>query len=381
MSAATTTSAPSAVGSGRALPVRTTLLDDANDVGLAEVMLPTEGRGPLVRVLYGGICGTDLHLLAGHDAKSRPISLGHEFVGEVIELPTTPHTMDGGAVAVGDRILVEPGFSCGRCDYCIRHGALDNLCTARRCHGLEVLDGSTDPVLGGFSDHVRLAPGVSVQRIPESISTRRATLAEPLSVAIRAAERALVAPRPDINLGPGLGAEVAVVGLGPIGLLVALVLQRLGASVLGIERHPDRRALAAEVGIATVAGEHAVDAVDERTAGRGADVVVECGGESSAFLLSFDLVRRGGRIVELGHFFPIGTVDFDPQVVCANDLEVVGTALGPGVAYPKAAWLLTDERTAWDALITDEFALDDVKDAFALAGERKAGKVIVGPGR
>jgi L-iditol 2-dehydrogenase len=364
--------------------VRTTLLDDSNRLRLETVELPDDSsEGALVRVLYGGICGTDLHLAAGHDTRPRPLSLGHEFVGEIVELPSAPRTIDGRLVAVGDRVVVEPGYSCGDCDYCRRHGALMNLCLARRCHGLESLDGDV-PLLGGLSEYVRLSPAVHVQRIPDELSTARAALSEPLAVAVRAAERALASGRPDVNVGPSLGATAAVVGLGPIGACVALTLERLGATVVGLDVEPVRVALAGRLGLDAVAvhdeGGDGPAAVRERTNDLGADVVVECAGAPSAFGLAFDLVRRGGRIVVLGHFYSAGSIDFDPMVVCRNDLEVVGSALGPREAYPKAAKLLSRADIPWEALVSTTFPLSSVVDAFELAARRTEGKILVGPG-
>jgi threonine dehydrogenase-like Zn-dependent dehydrogenase len=364
--------------------VRTTLLDDSNRLRLETVDLPDNGsEGALVRVLYGGICGTDLHLLAGHDTKPRPLSIGHEFVGEIVELPGAPRTIDGRPVAVGDRVVVEPGFSCGDCDYCRRHGALMNLCMGRRCHGLESLDGDV-PLLGGLSEYVRLSPAVHVQRIPDELPTARAALSEPLAVAVRAAERALASGRPDVNVGPSLGATAAVIGLGPIGLCVAVTLARLGATVVGLDVEPARVALAGRLGIDAGAVQDgqgdAPAALLALTNGLGADVVVECAGAPSAFALAFDLVRRGGRIVVLGHFYSAGSIEFDPVVVCRNDLEVVGSALGPREAYPKAAMLLSRADIPWDVLVRTTFPLSNVTDAFELAARRTKGKILVGPG-
>lgn len=360
------------------MQVRTALLGADNHVRLATVELPADCRGLLVRVLYAGICGTDLHLIAGHDSKPRPISIGHEFIGEVVECGPEPST-GGVAVGVGDRVVIEPGFSCGTCVYCRRHGALTNLCPARRCHGLEALMDDA-PLLGGMSEHVRLAPAARVHPIGR-LSTVRAALAEPLSVAVRAAERALGSSRPDINLGPGLGACAVVVGLGPIGLSVALILTRMGATVTGIDIEEQRVRLACSLGVDAYVDGPGERAVETGLPPWGSDVVVECAGHPSAFLRSLSLVRRGGRVVVLGHFYPAGSVAFDPSSICRNDLEVVGCALGPREAYEKAMRLLEDEAMPWDRIVTDTFPLDRVADAFEVAQDRQRGKVLVGSGQ
>src|SRR5206468_4561766 len=96
--------------------IRTTLLDERNRLRLETVRpFDLDDSSTVVKVLSSGVCGTDLHLLAGHDGKPRPISVGHEFVGEALVVAQGQPTMDGNDVRVGDRVLIEPGFSCGTC--------------------------------------------------------------------------------------------------------------------------------------------------------------------------------------------------------------------------------------------------------------------------
>ncbi|OLT06597.1 hypothetical protein BJF90_16140 [Pseudonocardia sp. CNS-004] len=180
----------------------------------------------LLRVEYGGICGTDLSIVAGkHPRAAAPLVLGHEIVGIVVR--TGP---DG--PPVGTRVVVEPLISCGRCWAC-RHQE-SHVCRELELFGIDAA--------GGLADHMAV-PADRVVPVQPGVPVRRAAWAEPLAVAVHAVARAQVRG----------GESVLVFGAGPIGILVALVARKAGAArTVVVEQKASRRKIAADCGFETV---------------------------------------------------------------------------------------------------------------------------------
>lgn len=132
------------------IQTKTWILDDTNRLNVEEINFLESGH-LVVDVLLSSICGTDLHIMAGHDSLSRPLSLGHEFIGSVVSAPNNQYE-------TGDRIIIAPGVPCGECYYCSSFGN-GNWCINRKSHGIYGLD-SSFPVLGGFSSRIALAHGI-----------------------------------------------------------------------------------------------------------------------------------------------------------------------------------------------------------------------------
>lgn len=256
------------------------------DVRLDTGLTKPQVSGPddvLLRVLHCGICGTDVeeyrhgprvvpripHPLTGRCA---PITLGHEFSGEVVEVGPEVRQF-----TVGDRVAVEGNLHCGRCFWCER--AEWNLCPQIAQYGL-----ATD---GGLAEFAVIRETTAV-KLPADADARIGALAEPLSVAVRAGRRS----------GATEASRVAIVGAGPIGLLVAQVMRaRRVASICVIEPMAERRQLALAVGAHVVADPAGADlATLLAPDGIGPDVVVECSGAPGAAQAAVDAVRRGGRV-------------------------------------------------------------------------------------
>src|SRR5262249_25301926 len=182
----------------------------------------------------------------------------------------------------GDRVVIEPNYSCGLCPLC-REGNR-NLCLSRTTIGIQVD--------GGFAEETRV-PARCCRPIPDNVSDLDAMLTEPLPVVVRAVSRAM--PRP--------GESVAVVGSGNLGLLAVQVLRARGARVLAVARTPTRLSLARELGAeATHAlADGPADPVGRRFSGReGVDIVVETAGTADAVSHALALVRPGGRGIPPG---------------------------------------------------------------------------------
>ncbi len=307
----------------------------------------------LVRVALAGLCGTDYRIWSGDRPVNYPLIMGHEFVGRIEAV--------GGNVQhlqVGQRVVAEPNYSCGRCPLCLEGNR--NLCPRRTTVGIDVD--------GAFADLARL-PAKCCWPVADSVSDDEAVIAEPLAVVVRAVNR--VTPKPHET--------AAVVGAGTLGLLALQVLCASGARVLVVSRSTRRFALARELG----AGEtHAVadgplDAVARRFSGReGVDLVVETAGTADAVNHAVSLVRPGGRIVLTGLPHEPTTLSFFPLV--RHEITIVGSMIYQD-EFPQALGLLEAGRVRTGPLLTHRFDLGAIDAAFAAHREPDSIKVTVAP--
>ncbi|MEP7054711.1 MAG: zinc-binding dehydrogenase [Actinomycetota bacterium] len=306
----------------------------------------------LVRVSTVGLCGSDLHWYVDGgigDAKlDHPMVLGHEFSG-VIE----------GGPRGGERVAVDPAIPCEQCEIC-REGHR-NLCPDILFAG----HGETD---GGLRDFV-VWPDRHLVRLPDSISADVGAVLEPLGVAIHAV---------DLGHVP-LGGTVAVVGCGPIGLLLIQVARAAGAAVVvAVEPLEHRRAAAVRAG-ADVVLDAADDRADLRAAlpRRGADVVFEAAGPAAAVETAMYAARPGGRVVLAGIPDDDRTA-FSASVARRKGLTIA-VARRMKEVYPRAIALVQRGLVDAGSLVTHGYPLDNVEEAFGTAAGRGGLKVVVRP--
>src|SRR5581483_2939020 len=231
----------------------------------------------VVRVGMAGLCGTDYRIWSGDRAVAYPRVMGHEFVGHVEAVGEAVTR-----VRVGDRVAVEPNYSCGACALC-REGNR-NLCLSRTAIGIDV-DGC-------FAELVRV-PARCCWPAPPSVGDADLVLTEPLAVVVRAVARSAARA----------GETAAVVGLGSLGLLALQVLRARGVRVLAIARSARRFALARELGAEAMhaVGDGSLERAAQALSGReGVDCVVETAGTPEAVNHALELVRPGGRVVLTG---------------------------------------------------------------------------------
>jgi 2-desacetyl-2-hydroxyethyl bacteriochlorophyllide A dehydrogenase len=292
-----------------------------------------------VRVTVAGLCGTDYRIWTGERAVTYPRVMGHEFVGRVAACGD-----DVSGLVVGDRVVVEPNYSCGRCPLC-REGNR-NLCLSRTTIGIDVD--------GGFAEEV-CVPAQCCWKVSEGVSDLGAVMIEPLAVVVRAVGRA--APRP--------GESAAVVGAGTLGLLALQVLRARGARVLGVARTRTRLPLAAGLGAERVHAveDGAVDVAARDFSGReGVDLVVETAGTPDAVTYALSLVRPGGRVVLTGLPHEPTSVEFFSVV--RREVTITGSMIYQD-EFGEALALVASGEVATTKLVTHRFPLADIAAAFA----------------
>jgi L-iditol 2-dehydrogenase len=332
------------------------------DLRIEEMPIPEIGYGEvLVRIRAVGICGSDVHFYttgrcSGFIVKE-PLVLGHECSGEVVEVGDGVNN-----VKVGDRVVVEPGFPCGRCHYC-RIGRY-NLCPNVVFYG-------APPTHGAFREYSP-AKASFVYKIGGHMSFEEAALIEPLAVGMQAVKRS----------GMESGSTAAVFGCGPVGLLTLQAALTSGASpIIAIDPVEYRVELAEELGAMYTVNPTRIDVVeyvDRLTNGMGVDVVFEVSGNPKAFNDALRIIRRGGVLVQVGMFEE--NVTFDPALIIDKEVDIRGVFRYANV-YEQAIKLVSSNRVKLKPLITHIFPLDRIKDAFNVIIEKRDNpvKVIVKP--
>ncbi|MEH0469188.1 L-idonate 5-dehydrogenase [Streptomyces sp. B21-097] len=325
-----------------------------DDLRVQELPTPSPGPGEvLVAVRYGGICGSDLHYWrhggVGDFRLREPMVLGHEVVGTVLAYGSP----EPSGVPVGAEVAVHPATPCGACPECAR--GRRNVCRDARYLGSAA---RTPHVQGAFAARI-VVPAGQVRPLPAGLAPRRATLAEPLSVALHAVRRA----------GPVAGRHVLVTGAGPIGCLVVAAAKAAGAARVTVtDLLPAALGYARAAGADTtvLAGDPARPAEAEAEAE--ADVAVEASGSAAGLDACLRRVRRGGTVVQLG-MLPPGQSPFAGNLLVSREIELRG-AFRFDAEFDDALALLA-VQPAFDALISAVAPVARAASAFALAADRE----------
>lgn len=317
----------------------------------------------IVAVDLCGICGSDLHLYHGQDWGAQPgFCIGHEAVGRIVEL--------GSAVRdrrVGEQVMLSAALGCGACARC-RSGNV----TACLTSGLSVY-GLSDQLQGSQAEYVRVpVADFNAVPVPDAVSPVAAVaLTDNLPTAWFGCRRAGVCP----------GATVAVVGLGPIGLMAIECALAMGAGrVVGIDPCANRRDVARRLGAEAVEPAYAANFVAERTAQLGASCVIEAVGSTEAILLSLDIVGTDGAVAVVG-------VNLDTAFPFPMGLAMAKSArfsIGPCPVpryWPALVAMIQNNRLNPEQFVTHRFPLAAGVGAYHLCGSRENGvlKVVMTP--
>jgi alcohol dehydrogenase len=327
-----------------------------------DAALPDD-EGAVVRVTASGICGSDLHIYDGHGfSPTTGYSLGHEAVGVVEEVGAAVH-----GFRVGDRVLVTASAACARCAPCAHGRILQCETGGSGCWGL----GHAHP---GTQAEALAVPAAdrNLALLPEGLSDAAGiVLTDNLPTAWYGARRGRVGP----------GDTVAVVGLGPVGLMSVVAAQVMGAArVLAVDLVPERRAAAAALGAEPVEADDVRAAVAEMTGGKGVDVALEAVGADATLTLAMDLAGRESRVSIVG---VNQSMDFSMRMVLAQlkCLEIHIGLCSVQQELPTLMRLATSGRIDPSVVVTHTMALADGPDAYALFASRAdgVGKVMLVP--
>lgn len=320
---------------------------------------PTPGKDQVkIEVKYAGICGSDIHTYEGHYKVAAPVTLGHEFSGEIVEV--------GEGVTdfkPGDRVTSETTFYiCGECEYC--QAGDYNLCNHRKGLGTQ-----QD---GGFTKYL-IARKDSLHHLPENVDYKSAAMTEPLACTHHGVAKT------DIHDGD----LVIVIGPGPIGLFTAQVAKSRGAKVMitGLTNDQVRLDKADELGIDYVVNTQEQDVkelVNSLTDGYGADVVFECSGAVPAAKQGLDLLRKKGQYAQVG-IFADSEVSFDMEKVVQKEIRVVGSRSQKPADWEPSLELMNNGSVNAKAMVTHEFDITQWDEGYKAIKNGEAIKVLLTP--
>lgn len=343
----------------------------------------------LLQVDKVGICGSDKHMYLGHTALKFPVIPGHEVVGTVAEIGRDANkvmNVMGGPIKEGTRITVVPGSkNCGRCYYCLHVPGRPTLCSGRTIYGFS--NCASPPYLTGeFSEYTYIHGNSWVYKIPDDIPEEIAVLTEPVAVATRAVERACSPGLPQVGDGYSIGSSVAVLGCGPIGLLVIAVLRDSGAgTIIATDLVDSRLEMAQQMGADVVINvgetepDERVEEIQSLTSGVGVDIAIECAGIPAVFSEALDVVRRGGKVIEVGHYTDSGDTKVRPHQICNKDLDVCGVWAYPQIQFQTALDFLQRTRAPLHELITHHLPLNQLESGIEMLGNEGVYKVVIEP--
>ncbi len=300
---------------------------------------PREGEA-LLKVLYCGICGADFASFTGNQPfTTYPRIPGHEFSAQIVSVPENSR-----GLKAGDVVTCNPYFNCGHCYSCQR--GFVNCCTDNQTMGVQ-----RD---GAFQEYITMP----VERIfpGKGLTARQLALVEPFCIGHHGIARGNVKP----------GDKVLVVGAGPIGMFAMLSAKAVGAEVYMADVLDGRLEKAKELGAAGVVNSRENDALcaftEKVTGGNGFDVCVECCGLPQTFLACIDQAAFAGTIILIGN----GKKDttFLHSIILKKELNVFGSRNAYSADFEEVIDILASGKVDAEALVSREFALSDVAQAF-----------------
>ena len=308
---------------------------ERSKVSVRDIVKPKRGKGQaILRLITGGICNTDLELLAGYYGfRGTP---GHEFVAEVVDADSKKW--------VGKRVVGEINASCGKCEWCRRK-------LGRHCPERTVLGILNHP--GAFQEFFML-PEANLFEVPSAVPTEFAVFTEPVAAACEILEQVRIAK----------AEPVAVLGDGKLGLLIAQVLQAHGAKVSLFGKHKKKLEIAAATGVKTFI----TDKLPEATFSK----VIEATGSPDGLALAIHMTRPRGVVVMKSTVHQKALIDTAPIIV--NEITLVGSRCG---RFDPALKLIRGKKLNLAPMIHQSFPLDAAVNAFKKAGERGVLKVLL----
>lgn len=310
-------------------------------IEIHDVSIPTPGPGEvLLEIQRIGVCGSDIHVYHGkHPYTSYPVVQGHEFSATVKDI-------GAGVIglAQGAKVTSMPQIVCGECAPCKRGDY--HICDHLKVQGFQA---------PGCAQEFWVTRADSIILLPENFSFEQGALVEPLSVAVHAVSKA----------GPIRGKNVAVMGAGPIGNLVAQTARQSGANVLINDLSAYRLDIARQSGVTATcnAREETLDQASERVFGKaGFDVALECVGVEPTMTSAISTIQKGGTIVVVGVFGEKPRVDLG--LVQDRELTLRGTLMYQRGDYLRAVELIASGGVVTAPLISKHFAMDDYLEAY-----------------
>lgn len=318
------------------------IMTGPGNIEFAEVKTPVPGAGQiLIKIMKIGICGSDIHVYHGkHPFTKYPVTQGHEVSGEIVSV--------GPGVAglkPKQKVTVEPQVVCQKCWPC-RHGKY-NL-----CENLKVMGFQTTGMASGYF----VADASKVTLLPETMTYDEGAMIEPLAVAVHAVKQA----------GDVTGANIIVLGAGPIGNLVAQTARGLGAARVLITDISDwRLKKAQECGIdlgVNTAKEDLGKTIKTLFGPDKADIIFDCAGNNTSMGQAIQYARKGSTIILVAVFSDMASVDL--AVANDHELDIKSSMMYRHDDYEDAIRLASEQKVLLSPLISEHFKFKEYLKAY-----------------
>jgi threonine dehydrogenase-like Zn-dependent dehydrogenase len=366
---------------------------------IREYPLPDPAPGCLlVKMDVSGICGTDKHTYQGYVGQYGgagtprpvpfPIIQGHENVGTIAAVGGEEKHFDfeGIELKVGDRVVVGPNISCGKCYYC-RHDFPYYCCENTVDYGNNLSAKNPPHLFGGWSQYLYVVPGSFLVKVPDDLPSEIAVLTEIMAVTVGLdrAKQISVFPSEAFRFDD----SVVVLGTGPLGMCFVMKARMLGAgTIIAIDFSDYRLEFARKLG-----ADHVINAskatekdrlamIRELTSGRGADVVVESAGVPGAVREGLDMLRISGLLLEAGNFSDMGEISISPhRHLCAKNARILGVGGEEPAAYGPSLRQMARYMRHYPLadFVTHRFGLRDVDAAMKKSMAADSMKVVIDP--
>ena len=334
--------------------MKVAVMTDIQKIEFEERPIPTpKDDEVLVKLDYVGICGSDLHYYEtgaiGDFVVKPPFVLGHEPGGTVVEVGKNVKHLK-----VGDRVALEPGKTCGHCEFC-KTGRY-NLCP-------DVIFFATPPVDGVFQEYVAHEADLCF-KLPENVSTLEGALIEPLAVGFHAA----------IQGDAHLGQKAVVMGAGCIGLVSMMALKARGVSEVYVvdvmDKRLDKAMELGATGVINGAKENVEERISQITDGKGVDLVIETAGTEITTRQAVSIAKKVSNIVLVG-YSKTGEMTLPMSLVLDKELTFK-TVFRYRHIYPIAIEAVAAGKVNLKGIVTNIFDLDDVQNAMDQSVNNKA---------
>lgn len=317
-------------------------------ISIDQVLTPVPGKSQVsIQPTSAGICGSDVSLFLGHRSPpAYPLLLGHELVGRIVETGA-----DVTHLKVGQRVIVEPNFTCGVCAFC-RSGR-SNICSNKQSLGVNIP--------GCFGESF-VAPAEFVWRIPDNVSDQDAVTIEPLAVSLHALWQSNVQ----------MGSTIAVIGCGATGLLLIQAAVAQGMRVIAHDKIAGKLEMARNLGALVPTRQD----VAELWQSEDVSTVFECAGVTSTVELALSSVPRGGQVTLVG--LANSTASFVPLRLVREGIRVTGSIIyNHPNDFSRAIDLVARGVVHPGRIVTDTLPFTDITHALDIACGGQAGKVVL----
>lgn len=318
---------------------------------IIEILKPRPEYGQvIIKVMVSGICRTDIEMLY-EKTKSTDLIGGHEVSGVIEEVNNTM------IFKKGDRVILNCHWTCGVCNHCKKGDLIF-------CNDLKTLGYEFN---GGYAEYL-VAPESILRALPEDISFEAGIIAgDALGTAYHGAKKA----------GIKKNSKVGIIGLGPVGLMAVASAKYLGGKVFAFDIIPKRLEMAKELGADIIINPQVAnfeEKVKKETKGKGLDIVIDCSGNSEAINEGLKALKVRGKFIMIGVCTQLVVNAYD--LISAKEIELIGSR-NYHDSELEEIFNIIRENTQIEKIITHKFNIEQAKEAFKLAEERKGLKIIL----